>query len=258
MKLLKPILFFTLASLLIFGGLVFLKNDQFRFKRSERDFVYLANILYNETKDISSSQEKLVKMTDWLHENVKHVSPYPPGFNGKGVANVIRGGAGNCGFQSCNISVFADMLGHPDHRIYHYQKVRGSQWDHAFAEININGNWQVYDPDLMIYQRSSNDKEVLGVSNMKSNPELVKHKLFKDIITQTIPDPFVVTKSWQPTPSPFGKDGYLEFAKQGGEEGFKRQLILKKHGLKYGIISILFAGLLTLIFTFLLKARTKK
>ena len=256
----KRIIIWIVGSGLILLSMALWQGQQIDFMQTERDFIYLSNILYKETGHLKTNEEKLMQMTDWLHENVRHTSKYPSNFNGKGVVNVIKGGVGNCGYQSCNIAVFAALLGMDEHRVYNFQKEKGSKYQHAFAEINVQGKWQVYDPDLMQYQQDESGR-VMGLRDMTNNSDLVEHDIFREIVDQFGNDEniMVLSKSWQPTPRPFGKDGYARFEHLGGEAGFRRSLGWRAHGRKMIVIALLL-GLFPALMSsyFMKKKKTKK
>ena len=206
---------FSLVGILLFLGITKELSDE------EEDFLYLAGIINEVTKDVQANDEKLMLLTDWLHENVQH-GKYGPGFDGSSVSSVIKGGMGNCGFQSCNISVMADIMGLPKHRIFHFQPDLGASAKHAFAEVFVNGKWRVYDPDMCQYVMS--EGEVIGLSEMLKNPELIGHPTMRGLILAQALDTnnkqFKVTNSWQTTPQ-FEGLSYHEF------ECLKSPLLLK-------------------------------
>ena len=204
---------FLFLVFLVLVTIIYIKR--INYTQAEKDFIFLAKILKTETKNLSGKSEKLKRMTDWLHENVKHVGKYPPNFNGSSIPNVIRGGVGNCGYQSCNIIGFANLLGESDSRIYHSRKELGAYGQHAFAEIKVNNKWEVYDPDLIQYQLNEAGK-VMGLRDMLVDTSQVENKLFKEIIVSMVKNKaYKVTGPWLKAPTPFGKAGYTNFEKKG-------------------------------------------
>ncbi|MCB0686246.1 MAG: transglutaminase domain-containing protein [Saprospiraceae bacterium] len=133
-----------------------LATGDIELSETEKEWVFLADILRSQTACIDDPAEKLVSMTEWLHANVRHVpgGRYPRSFNSRTIATVIKGGVGNCGYQSYNIVGFSQMLGYSQHRVLHHRKKMGAPGDHTFAEINIDGKWIIYDPDNFLYFRS--------------------------------------------------------------------------------------------------------
>ncbi len=137
---------------------------------AEQEWIYLAGIMREQTSHIDDPAYKLKSMTDWLHENVKHVrgGKYPRTFNRKSLATVIQSGVGNCGYQSYNICGFAQMLGYNNHRILHHRKQKGAPADHTFAEIEVNGQWIVFDPDKFQYFEDESG-ELLSVEQIATD-----------------------------------------------------------------------------------------
>ena len=137
---------------------------------AESEWIYLAEIMRDQTECIQDPVVKLQRMTEWLHVNVKHIpgGRYPRSFNRKSIATVIQSGMGNCGYQSSNIVGFSQLLGYHQHRVLHHKKNMGAPGDHAFAEIKINDRWIIYDPDNFLY--FSNDQgNLIGVDEVASD-----------------------------------------------------------------------------------------
>jgi hypothetical protein len=198
----------------ISASLILIFSSNLKTTPQEEDFLYLADILKRETRGIDDDVTKLKVMTDWLHENVKH-GEYPPNFNGNGVANVIRGGMGNCGFQSCNISAFAELLGYKEHRLIHNREEWGAPGMHTFAEINMNGNWILFDPDWWQYIENNNG-ELVGIREAIQDTSQINKPEAAQFIYNTFKDKgYKITPSWQTTPMPYGENGYLNYEKWG-------------------------------------------
>lgn len=138
----------------------------------EQDWLFLAEILRDQTSCIEDPAEKLRSMTEWLRVHVKHVprGRYPEGFDQTSIVTIIKGGYGNCGIQSYNMVGFAQMLGYPKHRVLHHRKRKGAPGDHTFAEIHVNGRWIIYDPDKFLYFTDESDR-LLGAEEVAADPE---------------------------------------------------------------------------------------
>lgn len=199
------------------------KVRQMTYTTEEEDFLFLSEILKEQTQGIDSKVERLKIMTDWLHKNVKH-GKYKKGYNGIGVANVIREGMGNCGFQACNIACFAELLGLNKHVIIHNRKDSGAIADHAFAEINIDGKWILFDPDKWLYLKNKNNK-LLGVTDVVEDTTSVdKPDAAKWIFHTIVNNGYQTRSSWQKTPMPYGSDGYFNYEKYGMFYIYKKKM----------------------------------
>lgn len=134
---------------------------------AETEWLYLAEILRDQTSCMEDPAEKLRSMTEWLHVNVKHVpgGRYPRSFNRKSIATVIQSGMGNCGYQSYNIVGFGEMLGFTQHRVLHHRQKMGAPGDHAHAEIRVDGRWIMYDPDKFLYF-TDEEEQLLSVQEV--------------------------------------------------------------------------------------------
>ena len=204
---------FNKRSIILRGSFLFIISFLF-VTSDEKDFIFLSRILKEQTKGIDDYAERLRIMTDWLHENVKS-GTYPPNYNPKGVANVIRGGLGNCGFQACNIICFAELMGIKDHQLVHSRKEWGAPGIHTFAEIWIRDRWIIYDPDKWQYIEN-NKGELVGIIDIITDTSSIKNKQAARWIYSTIKNEGNrVTPSWQKTPLPFGEDAYFHYEKFG-------------------------------------------
>jgi hypothetical protein len=191
-------------------------STQVDFTDQEEDFIYLSKIIKKETKHESNIEKKLELLTTWLHENVKHVGKYPKNFNGKGVPNVIRGGVGNCGFQSCNIACLAEILGYGNHRIFHTRKELGASGQHAFCEINIDGKWTLYDPDYWQVLKNKDGNLVGVVDVIKDSTQVPDVKGSNRFIHTAISKKaYKLTKTWQKSQLAFGQEGYSNYEQFG-------------------------------------------
>lgn len=214
---------FLFSSILSFFSITAYQIQALNFSEAEKDFLYLAKILREETKGLENIEEKLQTMTDWLHENVKH-GAYPPDFNGKGVANVIRGGMGNCGYQSCNIAAFAELLGYKEHRLVHNREEWGGPGLHTFAEIKIGNQWVLFDPDWWQYLKDDSGN-LIGVKEVIQDTSSVLNKEAAQFIFKTFKNKgYKITPSWQKTPMPYGEEGYLNYDKYGMAYIYKTKL----------------------------------
>lgn len=212
-----------LLSLLI---VISFQITQITFTSSEKDFIFLARILKEQTKDIENYSERLRIMTDWLHKNVRP-GKYPPNYNPKGAANVIRAGLGNCGFQACNIVCFAELLGLKDHQLIHSRKEWGAPGIHTFAEIWIKDRWIIYDPDKWQYIEN-NEGKLVGIIDIMTDTSSIRNKKAACWIYSTIKNGGNrVTPSWQITPLPFGESSYFHFEKYGMPFLYLKKLMRK-------------------------------
>lgn len=235
---------FLFTSILSFFSITAYQIQALNFSEAEKDFLYLAKILKSETKGLESIEDKLQKMTDWLHENVKH-GAYPPNFNGKGVANVIRGGMGNCGYQSCNIAAFAELLGFKEHRLIHNREEWGAPGMHTFAEIKIDNEWVLFDPDWWQYLTDKKEN-LIGVKEVIQDTSSVTNKEAAQFIFNTFKNKgYKITPSWQKTPMPYGDEGYLNYDKYGMAYIYKTKLESKTGLILF--LSIFLSSVLTLI-----------
>jgi hypothetical protein len=188
--------------------------SQIKFTSDEKDFIFLSRILKEQTKDIEDYSERLRIMTDWLHQHVKP-GKYPVRYNPNSVANVIRAGLGNCGFQACNIVCFAELLGLKEHQLIHSRKEWGAPGMHTFAEIWIEDRWIIYDPDKWQYIKNTNGN-LVGIIDVMSDTASIRNKKAARWIYATIKNEGNrVTPSWQVTPLPFGDRAYFQFEKYG-------------------------------------------
>ncbi len=218
-----------LTASLLFAGMFLWKVYRLHWTSDERDFLYLSRILYENTHDIPSGEEQLERMTEWLHHHVEHVPYYPRDFDGSSLAGVVRSGAGNCGYQASNISAFAGMLGYEESRIYHFRPQPEDDLTHTFAEIKLKGNWCVFDPDLMFYQRDSLNR-VLSFARLKARPDKIKNRNFAKVISRDIPGLYVISPPLYCAPTPFGLDGYRVFKTCGGARGFRFWVVWHRYG----------------------------
>ncbi len=184
---------------------LFLHSGDINFSQAEQDWLYLANIMVENTYCAADPVEKLRLMTNWLNQNVKHVPKgrYPRHFDGRSVVTVVKGGMGNCGYQSYNIVGFAKLLGYHNHRVLHHRKNLGAPGDHAFAEIKVGEKWVVYDPDKFLYFPDG-DGDLMSVNDIAANEESwvgisIKNKGFKE------------TKSPKKIPKAFDYKQYEEY-----------------------------------------------
>lgn len=187
----------------------------YQYSSEEEDFIFISQIIKENTDEFSDPIQKLKNMTLWFKENVKHTSQYPKDFNGKGVVNVIHSGMGNCEFQSCNIALVREYLGFPEHRIIHNRKEWGAPGQHAFAEIKIEDRWIIFDPDYWEYVTCKKGK-LLGISDIYNFPHRVQDDKIRDWIITTVKNKgYKIGKSWQKTPKPYGEEGYIKYEKYG-------------------------------------------
>ena len=227
----KKLWYFLGTTLVFFAGLMGWGIYSLKLTEEEQSFIFLAEILYGQTKGAQGKQEQLKVMTKWLHDNVRHVQFYPASFDGRRFVSVIKAGVGNCGYQAGNITSFAEMLGMMERRVYHFKRKKEGDLTHTFAEIKVDGKWQVYDPDLMLYQEDSQG-HVLGLVEMRQQPEQIKNRIFYEVITQDTVNRVEVTKARYRPPMPFGAQGYLTFARCRGKTGFLAYLVWQRQGLK--------------------------
>ncbi len=222
------------------------------FSESEKEFLFLSDIIYSQTKDIEENQEKLAVLTDWLHENIKH-GKYPPTFDGSSVYDVIQGGVGNCGFQACNISVMANMMGIKKYRIFNFRKELGNPYQHAFAEIYVDNKWRIYDPDLIQYQKEDNN--IIGFYEMIKDTTGITNPTMRKIFSaqrKALPvKHYKLTSSWLPVPNDFGEGAYTQYERYQGKTGFKFYLVYTNKGKEIIILTIC----LTLISLWILKKK---
>jgi len=219
---LSKLLVLLIVSLVISVGIKFIRMT---YNTAEKDFLLLSEILKEQTKGIDNYADRLRVMTDWLHKNVKH-GKYPPDFNGKGVANVIRGGVGNCGFQACNIACFAELLGLKEHRIIHNRKEWGAPDIHTFAEVNVDGKWIIYDPDNWQYLKNKKG-ELVGIREVVKDTSSINNiRAAKWIYSSIMNKGYKITPSWQETPMPYGDEAYKDYEKYGMFYIYKKKLTM--------------------------------
>ncbi len=210
----------------------------------EKDFIYLSRILKQQTRGIDDVTERLRIMTHWLHDHVTS-GEYPPQYNPKGVANVIRTGLGNCGFQACNIVCFAELLGLTDHQLIHSRTEWGAPGIHTFAEIWIDDRWIIFDPDKWLYIEN-NTGELVGIIDIITDTSSITNKEAARWIFSTIQsEGNRVTPSWQETPLPFGRDAYFHFEQCGLAYIYFRKL--SENAIKIIVQSLLLFGAFQLL-----------
>jgi hypothetical protein len=212
--------FYYSASLIIvlFGYSTFSSLDQ-----DTEDFLYLANVVQMATNGKDSKIEQVKSLTKWLSANVIKTteypgwerSGYPDWFDGSSVASVIKGGIGNCGFQANNIIVLSRYLGIEEHRRYWVGKKSGSEYEHAFSELIIDGKPGVFDPNELGFQEDENG-EVLSLKELVQNPSVIKNSFFKMIATEIKQNPSVLRVTNTPqTPEPLGKQSFIIYSSLG-------------------------------------------
>lgn len=242
-SLFKLVLVVIVCILVVIG----IKISRTTYSTAEKDFLYLSGILKEQTCNIDNNTERLRVMTDWLHKHVKH-GKYPPGFNGNGVANVIRGGVGNCGFQACNIACFAELLGLKNHRVIHNRKEWGAPDIHTFAEVNVDGRWILYDPDNWQYIKN-NRGQLVGINDiMKDTSSIVNKKAAHWIYSTITNKGYKVSRSWQKTPMPYGANAYKNYEKYGKMFIYKKKLLMGNNNVYMLAVLIGVCGYLLLFY----------
>lgn len=221
------------------------KISRMTYSTAEKDFLYLSDILKKQTSGIDSKAERLRRMTDWLHVNVKH-GKYPPGFKSKGVANIIRGGKGNCGFQACNIACFAELLGLKEHRIIHNRKEWGAPGLHTFAEVNVDGRWIIYDPDNWQYILNNRGQLVGTADIVRDTSIIVKKDAARWIYSSIKNKGYKISKSWQDTPLPYGKKAYKKYEKYGKKYFYVKKVVMGSRGLFFVAFILIFCSYILL------------
>jgi hypothetical protein len=146
------------------------------------EFLYLANIVNQVTRDEHSMDDQLKALTNWLSENVKKVDRYPEWFDGSTVAKIIKGGVGNCGYQAHNLTALAQFLGLNEFKRY-WTESKDIQFQHTFVEIRINGHWGIFDPNMLGYIEHD-DGRVMGLVEIVKNPSCIQHKTFERIVEE--------------------------------------------------------------------------
>ena len=148
--------------------------------QDQQDYLYLAGIVHDVTKEHDSTVEKLMAVTDWLSVNVASVKEYPDWFDGSSVASVIRGGVGNCGYQANNIILLAQYLGVFENRRYWVNADTGSRNMHAFSELVVDGRAMLFDPNDLVYALGE-DGVPLSLARIVRNPGLIGEGLFRNV-----------------------------------------------------------------------------
>jgi hypothetical protein len=219
--------------------------------QDSEDFLYLAGIVKTVTDKKETQEEKVEVLTEWLSTNVIKTTEYPgwerdeypEWFDDSSVASVIKGGIGNCGHQANNIITLSRYLGVRKHRRYSVARMLGSKYEHAFAELLVNGKPRVFDPNILIFQKNK-DGETLSLQDMVENPAVVENSEFRKIVAEIHDDPSVVMTTNNPmTPEPLGQNSYTIYSLIG-ETATKMYLHLKNNpltvlGLSWVIFTII-------------------
>jgi hypothetical protein len=181
----------------------------------QQDFLYLAKIIDRQTHVGQTKSESIRVLTDWLAENVLSTSKYPgwgrndaypPWFNPRSVATVIQGGIGNCGYQANSIIEFAQYLGVRQARRYFVGEITGSDFEHAFAELRVDGRWELYDPNMVRYVIGE-DGYPMSLDRLVSANSHVPHLGFRLIIEELRASPSVLALTpVTPARLPFGEN----------------------------------------------------
>ncbi len=181
------------------------------------DFLYLSEIVKTATTGKKTQVEQIKALTEWLATNVVKTtefpgwerSGYPDWFDGSSVASVIKGGIGNCGYQANNIITLSRYLGVKEHRRYWVGKASGSEHEHAFVEMIVDGKAGVFDPNILLFHENKIG-EVLSLKTMIQDPSVVENESFRKIVTEIRDKPSIVRMTNIPvTPEPLGQNSYI-------------------------------------------------
>ena len=197
------------------------------------DFFFLASIIHKETSQEQTDSEKLATLTDWLSTNVLSTwkypgwgkaSEYPEWFNGRSAVTVIKGGIGNCGYQTENIIALAKVLGVTRFKRHYLGKETGSKHWNTFAEIYVDGSWRVYDPNTLLYIKAHHHG-VLSLAQILSGRFSISNIVFESIANELKEHPAVLQTVETKGPQlylPYGIDSYFYYDALG-------ETILKAH-----------------------------
>lgn len=227
----KVILSALLAFLVAFAVMLEGTRGVAELPQDQQDYLYLAGIVYEATKDKESVAEQLMAVTDWLAENVAEVQEYPDWFDGSSVASVIRGGVGNCGYQANNIIVLAQYLGVFENRRYWVNAETGSRYMHAFSELVVDGRAMVFDPNNLRYALGA-DGVPLSLGNIVRNPSLVREGLFRKVAEEIARSRRVLRSgiAINKAPMPLGERS-AQVMFEYGPFLTERYLVLRQHGM---------------------------
>jgi hypothetical protein len=191
--------------------------------RESREFLYLARIVKHATKGTKTQTEQAKALTQWLATHVIKTTEYPgwekpdypDWFDNSSIAAVIKGGIGNCGYQSSNVIALTRYVGIEEYRRWIFNKSTGSIHEHSFAELLVDGKMAVFDPNMLIYQENKKG-EVIGLKEMIKNPSLIENQQFREIIQEIKHHPGILKSSTLPEKLiPLDKDTYNFFSNTG-------------------------------------------
>ena len=223
-----------IAIAIIFAG----KTDQ-----ETESFIKLAQFVEENTKESQPLSENLASITEKLFTDME-------------IADQINPGMGNAYGRTYILFQSAYVLGLRDFRLVKRTTLDGAmasrEAGYYFAELNVDGQWQLFDPTVFKYRKK--DGRVLSLNELAEDPEMQDTPFLQMVFRQPLDDPdfFYIWKLYQiKVPKPLGIFGFQVFQAVG--ETPAKLLILLRDKLSLWLITV--SLMLSLMFLFKVKFR---